>query len=117
MEMKKDFIPTCFYCNTEMTVDLDGFMVESIGGYSAEKQEAPGEEKDLSDKGELIEMVSAKLCSCPLCHRKERVIGEDPYWITLNKVKDLVVNEKIISTNPEIELLFKVLANRMKNNL
>lgn len=102
--MSEKTINTCFYCNTTMNIELDAFMVMSIGGRSGFKIQSMS---NLDEK--FIETIEAKLCSCPLCGKQERVVSEDIVWLSMREVLEAVRQGKILSNNPEIELIFKIL--------
>lgn len=103
---------TCFYCNTRLQTDLDAYVILSIGGHSAT------DVANLSDRNEkFVEANRAKLCSCPLCKRREKIISEDVLWLSLNEVIDAIKDGKIISNNPEIELLFKMIEITLMNKM
>lgn len=112
MEIKKDFNPTCFFCNTELRIDLDGIMITALGGYANEGEGKHEEKKTEQSADEMVEVVNAKLCTCPLCGRKERIIGEDPFWLKFTDMFAQIKQGKLVSTNPEIEFIFKLMEKK-----
>jgi hypothetical protein len=94
----------CFKCNTEMRIDLDAFIVVGIGGKKDEENLKPN---DLNSKN--IESKRVRLTSCPFCKKQEKVIDEDVQWLSMAEILKLIPEGRLISNNPEIELLFKIL--------
>lgn len=95
---------SCFYCNHTMNTDLDAFVVVSVGGRSG------GRVQDMNSMDEkFIETLEAKLCSCPQCGKRERIVSEDVVWLSMREMLTAVRQGRILSNNPEIELIFKIL--------
>lgn len=94
---------TCFYCNTTLHIDLEAYKVISIGG------KLGGASQNLENlKEKIVETFRAELCSCPRCHRKERLISEEIIWLSIEEVFTAIQEGRIISDNPEIEMIFKL---------
>ncbi len=94
----------CFYCNTKLELELSAFKVISMGGKKGSMV------KDFTNlKEKLVETLPTDLSFCPLCSKKERIEAEEILWLSLEEIFTALKEGKVISDNPEIELIFKFL--------
>lgn len=101
MEEKREVY--CATCDVKMDVLKEGFKLISIKDLI--QFECTADEND----EKIIEGVAVQLCTCPECDFHGLVdMGE--VWLSKKDLRDAIAEKKIFSDNPEINVIFRLLA-------
>ena len=92
-----------------MNTLLDAYLVKGLGGKKGEENKCEDDECNPP-----VETVEARICQCALCGKKERIVSEDVTWLSMDEAFQAVKEGKILSDNPEVELLFKMIETLLK---